>query len=146
MLFRSPLQGKTLAQIAAERKADPVETLFNILIEDQDQTAAIYFMMNEEDVRTALRQPWVSLGLDAGAVRTEGLLAESRPHPRAYGSAARWLGRYVRDEKLLTLEEAVRKLTSLPAQRLNLNGRGLLKLDFYADLAIFDLADRKSVV
>lgn len=135
-----PLQGKTIAQISAERKKDPVETLFDILLQDNDQTGAIYFIMSEEDVRTALRQPWVSLGLDAGAARTDGPLAEIRPHPRAYGSAARWLARYVRDEKLLPLEEAIRKMTSLAAQRLNLNDRGLLKPGFFADLAVFDLA------
>lgn len=135
-----PLQGKTVSQIAAEPKKEPLETLFDIIVEDNGQTGAIYFLMSEEDVRAALRQPWVSLGLDAGAVRTEGPLAESRPHPRAYGSAARWLARYVRDERLLALEQAVRKMTSLAAQRVNLTDRGMVKPGFFADLAVFDLA------
>jgi dihydroorotase/N-acyl-D-amino-acid deacylase len=133
-----PLQGQRLSQIAATRQQNEIETLFDILVEDEGQTGAIYFLMNEEDVRTALRRPWVSLGLDSPATRTEGPLAEARPHPRGYGSAARWLARYVREEKLLTLEEAVRKMTSLPAQRLGLRDRGLLKPGFFADIAVFD--------
>jgi len=122
-----PLQGKRISEIAAERKKDPVDTLLDIVLEDQAQTGAIYFIISEDDVRAAITRPWISLGLDSSAVRTEGPLSEARPHPRGFGSAARWLAHYVRDLKLMSLEEAVRKMTSLPAQRVGIKDRGLLK-------------------
>jgi dihydroorotase/N-acyl-D-amino-acid deacylase len=134
------LQGKRLSEIAAERRADPIDTLMDIIVEDQAQTGAIYFIMSEDDVRAAVSKPWISIGLDAPIARTTGPLAEQRPHPRAYGSAARWLAVYVRDQKLMSLEDAIRKLTSLAAQRVGLGDRGVLRPGMAADIAIFDLA------
>lgn len=134
----NPYVRKRLAEIARERGEDPRETLFELLLADQAETSAIYFLMSEEDVKLALQQPWVSVGIDSAAVATDGPLRDSKPHPRAYGTFPRILGRYVREQQLLSLEEAIRKMTSLPAQRLGLVGRGLLLPGFYADIVIFD--------
>ena len=131
-------EGKRLSEVARERGEDPLEALFDLLLADQAQTGAIYFLMSENDVQLALEQPWVSIGTDYPAVRTEGPLSTWRPHPRAYGTFPRILGRYVRDQKLLRLEEAVRKMTSLAAQRVGLRDRGLLLPGFYADIVVFD--------
>lgn len=131
-------EGQRLSEIALQRNEDPVETLFNLLLADDGETKAIYFLMSEEDVKLALRQPWVSVGTDYQAVRAEGPLSAWKPHPRAYGSFPRILGRYVREQKLLPLEEAIHKLTSLPAQRLGLHERGLLLPGYYADIVLFD--------
>ena len=131
-------EGKRLAEVARERGEDPLEALFDVLLADQAQTGAIYFLMSEEDVQQALKQPWVSIGTDYPAVRTEGPLSTWTPHPRAYGTFPRILGRYVREQKLLRLEEAVRKMTSLAAQRVGLRDRGLLLPGFYADIVVFD--------
>ncbi len=131
-------EGKRLSEVARERGEDPLEALFDVLLADQAQTGAIYFLMSEEDVQQALKQPWVSIGTDYPAVRTEGPLSTWRPHPRAYGSFPRILGRYVHDQNLLRLEEAVRKMTSLAAQRVGLRDRGLLLPGFYADIVVFD--------
>ena len=130
-------EGKRLSEVARERGEDPIEALFDVLLADQAQTGAIYFLMSEEDVKLALQQPWVSIGTDYPAVCTEGPLSTWRPHPRAYGTFPRILGRYVRDQKLLRLEEAVRKMTSLAAQRVGLRDRGLLLPGFYADIVVF---------
>lgn len=131
-------EGKRLAEVARQRGEDPLEALFDLLLADRAQTSAIYFLMSEEDVRTALVEPWVSFGTDYPAVRTEGPLSTWKPHPRAYGTFPRVLGRFVRDLKFLRLEEAIRKMTSLPAQRLRLPDRGLVRPGFYADLVLFD--------
>jgi N-acyl-D-amino-acid deacylase len=140
-----PLQGKTLAAVAAERKADPVETLMDLLAEDESRISTVYFMMAEENVRKLVKLPWVSFGSDEASQAPEGVFLKSMPHPRAYGNFARLLGKYVRDEKLIPLEEAVRKLTHLPATNLGLDHRGLLKDGYYADVVVFDpaaIADR----
>ena len=131
-------QGKRLSEIAAMRKEDPVEAAINILIEDKGKTGAIYFVMSEPDVQFALKQPWTSLDTDYPAVRPDGILGEANPHPRSYGSFPRVLGRYVREQKLMPLEEAIRKMTSLPAQRVGLQDRGLLRVGMAADVAVFD--------
>src|SRR5205085_6131861 len=123
---------------AQMQQKDPYDVLFDLLIEGHDQIGAIYFSMSEEDVRVAMQQPWVSVGTDYGAVNPEGPLGQSKSHPRAYGSFPRILGKYVREEHVLRLEDAVRKMTSLAAQRVKLENRGLLKPDYYADITIFD--------
>ncbi|HKB06203.1 MAG TPA: amidohydrolase family protein, partial [Gemmataceae bacterium] len=140
-----PLQGKSLAAIAADRKVDPVETLMDLLAEDESRISTVYFMMSEENVRRLIKLPWVSFGSDEASQAPVGVFLKSMPHPRAYGNFARLLGKYVREEKLIPLEEAVRKLTSLPATNLGLDRRGLLKDGYYADVVVFDpatIADR----
>jgi len=130
-------EGKTIAQIAAEEHKEPLDALMDLVVTAKDHVGAVYFTMNEDDVRFAMRQPFVSVGTDAGAVNLQGPLSESKVHPRAYGSFPRILGRYVRDQHLLTLEQAIRKFTSLPAQRMGLRDRGLLRTGAFADIAIF---------
>jgi N-acyl-D-amino-acid deacylase len=140
-----PLQGKTLAQVAKERGKDPVETLADLLAEDDSPITTIYFLMSEENVRKLIPLPWVSFGSDEASQAPEGVFLKAMPHPRAYGNFARLLGKYVRDEKLLPLEEAIRKLTSLPATNLGLDRRGSLREGYFADVAVFDpktIADR----
>ncbi len=110
----------------------------DVVIADRDNTGAVYFLMSEDDVKLAMRQPWVSVGTDYGAISPTGPLGESKSHPRAYGSFARILGKYVREEHNLRLEDAIRKFTSLPAQREKLDHRGLLRTDYFADITIFD--------
>src|SRR5215813_14129013 len=133
-------EGKTIAQIAAEEHKEPLDALMELVVAAKDHVGAVYFTMNEDDVKFAMRQPFVSVGTDAGAANFEGPLSESKTHPRAYGSFPRILGRYVRDQHLLTLEQAIRKFTSLPAQRLGLHDRGLLRTGAFADITIFDPA------
>jgi dihydroorotase/N-acyl-D-amino-acid deacylase len=132
--------GKTLAQVAAEQKKAPLDTLFDLVLADKAQTGAIYFIASENDLRFGLKQPWTSIGLDANELSLDGPLFEPQSHPRAFGSMPRFLGHYVRDEHLLPLEQAVRKITSLPAQRERLRDRGLLKTGYFADVTIFDPA------
>ena len=132
------LQGKTLAQAAAIRHEDPIDTLMNILIEDEAYTSVAVFGMDEKDVALALEQPWVAIDNDSSGTAPTGLLGEEHPHPRAYGTFPRILRKYVREEHRLTLQDAVRKFTSLPAQRLGLTDRGVLKQGLWADIAIFD--------
>ncbi len=131
-------EGKRLNEIARLRSEDPVETLFNLLIEDKGQVGAIYFSQNEEDMKVAMRQPWVSVNTDFNAAATDGPLSRSKVHPRSYGSFPRILGRYVREQRILSLEEAIRKMTSLPAQRVGLRDRGLLRPGMSADVVVFD--------
>jgi N-acyl-D-amino-acid deacylase len=133
-----PLQGKTLKDVAAMRKSDPVETLMDLLAEDESRITTVYFMMSEENVRKLIKLPWVSFGSDEASQAPEGVFLKSMPHPRAYGNFARLLGKYVRDEKLIPIEEAIRKLTSLPATNLGLDRRGLLKDGYFADVVVFD--------
>ena len=135
-----PLTGKTLAAVATERGQSPEETAMDLVIEDGSRVGTIYFLMSEDNVRRQAQQPWMSFGSDAGAPATEGVFLQSNPHPRAYGNLARLLGRYVRDEKLLPLEEAVRRLSALPASNLKLRKRGLLEEGFFADVVVFDPA------
>ena len=131
-------QGMTLTRIGAAMDKDPREALMDLVIADQGQTACITSIMNEEDVRTALKHPLVSIDTDSGAKAEDGPLAESKSHPRAWGTFARILGRYVREEKLLTLEEAIRKMTSRPAARVGLQDRGILRPGMAADITVFD--------
>lgn len=133
--------GKTIEQIAAAQKKDPLDTLFDFVLADKGQTGALYFIANEDDLQFGLKQPWTSIGLDANEMPLDGLLFEPHGHPRAFGSMPRFLGHYVRDLKLMPLERAVRKITSLPAQRHGLAGRGLLKEGCFADVTIFDPAN-----
>ena len=132
--------GKTIAQIAAEQHKDPVDALMDLVIADEGQTGAIYFIAGETDLQYGLKQPWTSIGLDASEVSLDGLLFEPHNHPRAYGSMPRFLGHYVRDLHLLPLEQGIRKITSLPAQRERLRDRGLLKTGYFADITVFDPA------
>jgi dihydroorotase/N-acyl-D-amino-acid deacylase len=130
--------GQTLAQIAAAQNKDPLDTLFDLVQQDKARTGAIYFIANEDDVRFGLKQPWISIGLDANELSLDGPLFELHTHPRAFGSMPRFLGHYVRDEHMLPLEQAIRKITSLPAQRQRLRDRGILRAGFFADLTVFD--------
>jgi len=132
--------GQTLAQIASSQGKDPIDALMDLVLADHAQTGALYFIANEDDLRYGLKQPWTSIGLDASELSLDGPLFEPHSHPRAFGSMPRFVGHYVRDEHLLPLEQAIRKITSLPAQRERLQGRGLLKEGFYADITIFDPA------
>ena len=133
-------EGKTVAQIAEMDKKDPLDVLMDLVAADHDNTGAVYFIINEDDLKLAMRQPWVSVDNDYGALNVTGPLGDQKPHPRAWGSFPRVLGRYVREQKVLRMEDAVRKFTSLPAQRLHLNKRGLIRTDYFADITIFDPA------
>ena len=140
-----PLIGKTLAAVAAMRGKDAEETILDLILEDRTRVGAVFFLMSEDNVRRQIRLPWVSFGSDAASMAPEGVFLKSSAHPRAYGNVARLLGRYVRDEKLITLEEAVRRLSALPAANLGLAGRGLLRRGAFADVVVFDpatVADR----
>jgi N-acyl-D-amino-acid deacylase len=135
--------GKTIAQIANEKNKEPLDTLFDLILADKGQAGALYFIASEQDLQYGLVQPWTSIGLDAGEMPLDGPLFEPHAHPRTFGSMPRFLGHYVRDMKLLSLEQGIRKITSLPAQREHLTGRGLLKEGFFADITIFDLSALK---
>ena len=135
-----PLTGKTLAEAAKLRGKSAQDTAMDLVVEDGSRVAIVYHLMSEENVRKEIKQPWMSFGSDAGSMAPEGVFLKSSTHPRAYGNFARLLGRYVRDEKLIPLEEAVHRLTSLPASNLKLRHRGALKLDYFADVVIFDPA------
>ena len=130
--------GKTVAEIATAQNKDPLDALFDFILADKGQTGALYFIASEEDLQYGLKQSWTSIGLDANETSLDGLLFEPHGHPRAFGSMPRFLGHYVRDLKILSLEQAVRKITSLPAQRQGLLNRGLLKEGFFADITVFD--------
>src|SRR5437867_4009770 len=133
-------EGKTVAEVAAALKKSPEDTLMDFVLADKAQSGAIYFMASEEDLKTGLSQPWTSIGLDAGEMSLDGPTYEPHTHPRTMGSMPRFLGHYVRGEHLIPLEAAIRKITSLPAQREHLEGRGLLKPGYFADITIFDPA------
>lgn len=132
-----PLQGKTIAQIAKMRGKDPIDTIFDLLVDDPEMSVAV-FGMSETDIAYALKQPWVSVDNDSQGTSPEGILGREHPHPRAYGTFPRILRKYVRDEKLLTLPEAIRKFSALPAQRMRLADRGVLKQGLWADVVVFD--------
>ena len=132
--------GRTLAEVAAERGTTPAETAMDLVVEDGSRVGTVYFLMAEEDVERVVAQPWVSFCSDAAAPAPEGTFLDANPHPRAYGSFARLLARYVRERGVLTLEDAVRKLTWLPARTLKLRGRGLVMEGAFADLVVFDPA------
>jgi N-acyl-D-amino-acid deacylase len=140
-----PLTGRTLASVAAERKQSPEDTILDLVLEDESRVGTVYFLMSEANIATQLRKPWVSIGSDGGSLAPEGVFLASNPHPRAYGNVARLLGKYVREDNVLTLADAVHRLSGLPAANLGLDRRGLLKDGYFADLAIFDpaaIADR----
>lgn len=132
------LTGKTLAEAARLRGTSPEETAMDLVIEDGSRVNTVYFLMSEENVRKEIALPWVSFGSDAESAASEGVFLKSNPHPRAYGNFARLLGKYVRDEKIIPLQEAIRRLTSLPAENLKLDRRGALKPGYFADLVVFD--------
>jgi len=133
-----PLTGKTLAEVASERGVTPEDAAVDLLISNGADVNTVYFLMSEENVRKKIALPWISFGSDAEALSPKGVFLESNPHPRAYGNFARLLGRYVRDESVIPLEEAVRKMTSQPASNLGLRGRGSLEPGHYADVVVFD--------
>jgi len=134
------LQGKTIAAIAKLWNKDPIDTIFDLLIADEAFTSVAVFGMSEPDVSLALQQPWVSIDNDAHGAAPEGLLGKEHPHPRAYGTFPRILRKYVREEEKLSLEDAIRKFSALPAQRMRLTDRGVLKKGMWADIVIFDPA------
>jgi N-acyl-D-amino-acid deacylase len=134
------LTGRTLAQVAEERGTSPEETAMDLVIEDDSRVGAVYFLMSEDNVRRQIALPWVSFGSDGSALAPEGAFLRSNVHPRAYGNFARLLGRYVRDEQVIPLAEAIRRLTSLPAQNLGIRDRGTLRAGYFADVVVFDPA------
>ncbi|UCE50281.1 MAG: amidohydrolase family protein, partial [Phycisphaerales bacterium] len=140
--FKNPrlrhLIGKTLGEVARMRGKSPEETAMDLVIEDDSRVGTVYFLMSEENVKKQIKLPWVSFCSDAGSLAPEGVFLKANPHPRAYGSFARLLGKYVRQEKVITLAEAVRRLTSLPAENLKLDKRGRLAKGYYADVVVFD--------
>ncbi len=135
-----PLTGKTLAEVAKMRDKDPIETIMDLIAEDESRIDSIYFLMSEENVKKELARPWISFGSDEASQAPEGPFLKSHPHPRAYGNFARVLGKYCRDEKVITLPEAVRRLSALPATNLGLDHRGFLKEGMFADVVVFDPA------
>ncbi|NNF19567.1 MAG: D-aminoacylase [Flavobacteriaceae bacterium] len=132
------LIGKTLLEVAEDRKTPPEETIVDLIAEDDSRIQVVYFSMNEDNIEKKLALPYMSICSDAGSYTNEGIFLEQSTHPRAYGSFARLLGHYVRDRKVISLEEAVHRLTGLPANNLKLRKRGLLKEGYYADLVLFD--------
>jgi len=139
------LQGKTLAQVAKLQNKDPMDALFDLLVDDNAATGVAVFGMSEADVVLALQQPWVSFDNDSSGTSPEGILGQEHPHPRAYGTFPRILRKYVREEKKLTLEDAIRKCSALPAQRMRLTDRGVLKAGMWADILVFNPATIRDV-
>jgi N-acyl-D-amino-acid deacylase len=135
-----PLTGKTLADVAKMRGKSPQETAIDLVIEDESRVGTVYFLMSEDNIKKEVALPWVSFGSDEGSYRPEGVFLKSNAHPRAYGNFARVLGKYVREEKALTLPEAVRRLSALPSENLKIKNRGALKPGYYADVVVFDPA------
>ncbi|MDH3767192.1 MAG: D-aminoacylase [Gammaproteobacteria bacterium] len=138
-----PLTGKTLLEVATERGTDPAETAIDLILEDNSRVDVSYFMMSEENVKMKVARPWVSFGSDEEASATEGVFLKSNNHPRAFGTFARVLGKYARDEKALPLQDAIRRMTSFPAANIRIRDRGTLKTGYYADLVVFDPATVK---
>jgi N-acyl-D-amino-acid deacylase len=140
-----PLTGKTLAEAAKLRGEDPVDTIMNLVLEDETRVGTVYFMMSEDNLTKQIKLPWVSFGSDASSMSPEPPFTKSSAHPRAYGNFARLLGKYVRDEKVITLQEAIHRLSGLPATNLELEGRGFIREGMFADIVAFDpatIADR----
>jgi N-acyl-D-aspartate/D-glutamate deacylase len=140
-----PLTGKSLAEVAKIRGKDPIETIMDLIAEDESRIDSIYFLMSEENVKKELTKPWISFGSDEASQAPEGAFLKSNPHPRAYGNFARVLGKYCRDEKVISLTEAIRKLSGLPATNLGLDHRGSIQEGMFADVVVFDpatIADR----
>src|SRR6184192_2554202 len=142
--FRSeklkPLTGKTLAEVARMRGKDPIDTAMDLIAEDESRIGTLYFIMSEDNVKKELAKPWISFGSDEASQAPEGVFLKSNPHPRAYGNFARVLGKYVRDEKVIPLAEAIRRLSALPATNLGLDHRGFLQEGMFADVVVFDPA------
>jgi N-acyl-D-amino-acid deacylase len=132
-----PLTGKSLAEIAKQRGKSPEETILDLVVEDGTRVDVIYFLMSEDNVRRELKLPWMAFGCDAASMAPEGNFLKSNTHPRAYGNVAKLLGHYVRDEKLVPLAEAIRRLTSFPCENLKLRDRGRLKAGYFADVVVF---------
>ncbi len=140
-----PLTGKTLAAVAEMRGKDPISTIMDLISEDESRIGTIYFEMSEENIKKELAKPWISFGSDEASQAPEGVFLKSNPHPRAYGNFARVLGKYVRDEKVIPMTEAIRRLSGLPATNLGLDHRGFIKEGMFADVVLFDpatIADR----
>jgi N-acyl-D-amino-acid deacylase len=140
-----PLTGRTLAEVAKMRDKDPVETIMDLIVEDRSRIGTVYFMMSEENVKKQIQLPWVSFGSDAPSMAPEDVFLKSSTHPRAYGNFTRLLGKYVREENVISLQEAVRRLTGLPATNLGLDHRGFIQKGMFADVIVFDpatIADR----
>jgi N-acyl-D-amino-acid deacylase len=135
-----PLIGKTIAEVAAARQVGPEDAAIDLVIEDETEVKVAYFHISEDNVRRQVALPWVSFGSDAAAPAPQGVFLKSSDHPRAYGNVARLLGKYVREEKVITLQEAIRKLTAFPAANLSLQSRGQLKAGYLADVVVFDPA------
>ena len=140
-----PLTGKSLAEVARMRGKSAEETAMDLVVEDHTRVGTAYFLMSEDNVRLGLKQPWVSIGSDEASMAPEGVFLLQNPHPRAYGAFARFLGHYARDEKVATLEEAVRRMTRLPAENFALEGRGCLEAGCFADVVVFDPAKVQDV-
>jgi N-acyl-D-amino-acid deacylase len=140
--FKNPrlrhLTGKSLGEVAKLRGKSPEETAMDLVIEDDSRVGTVYFLMSEENVKKQIKLPWVSFCSDAGSLAPEGVFLKGNPHPRAYGSFARLLGKYVHQEKVIKLAEAIRRLTSLPAENLKIDRRGKLEKGYYADIVVFD--------
>jgi N-acyl-D-amino-acid deacylase len=134
------LTGKTLAEVSRMRGTSPEETAIDLVIADGSRVGTVYFLMSEDNVRRQLALPWVAIDSDAEAPAPEGVFLKSNPHPRAYGTFARFLGKYVRDERVVPLEEAIRRITAFPAENLKLHRRGMLRPGHYADVVVFDPA------
>ena len=140
-----PLTGKTLAAVAEMRGKDPISTIMDLISEDESRIGTIYFEMSEENIKKELAKPWISFGSDEASQAPEGVFLKSNPHPRAYGNFARVLGKYVRDEKVIPMTEAIRRLSGLPATNLGVDHRGFIKEGMFADVVLFDpatIADR----
>jgi N-acyl-D-amino-acid deacylase len=135
-----PLTGKTLAEVAKASGKDPIDTAMDLIADDESRIGSIYFMISEENIKKGLAKPWISFGSDEASQAPEGVFLKSNPHPRAYGNFARVLGKYVRDEKVVPMAEAVRRLSGLPATNLGLDHRGFIKEGMFADVVVFDPA------
>jgi len=131
-------EGKRISEITKEKNLDPFDFIFDLIVEEMASVSVVLFSMSEDDVRTVLKSPFSMIGSDSSARATYGILSAGKPHPRAYGTFPRVLGKYVREEKILTLQEAIRKMTSFPAQKLGLKDRGLIREGLWADIVIFD--------
>jgi N-acyl-D-amino-acid deacylase len=132
------LTGKSLAEVAELRGTSAEETAMDLVVADHSRVSTVYFLMSEENVKRQVALPWMSFGSDAGSMAPEGVFLESNPHPRAYGNFARLLGKYVRDEAVISWAEAIRRLTSFPATNLRLDRRGSLEPGMFADVVVFD--------
>ena len=135
-----PLTGKTLAEVAKMRGKDPIETIMDLISEDESRIGTIYYVMSEENVKKELGKPWIAFGSDEASQAPEGVFLKSNPHPRAYGNFARVLGKYVRAEKVLPMSDAIHRLSGLPATNLGLDHRGFLNEGMFADVVVFDPA------